>query len=162
MFCSAFPHGLLNSKNANILPWVIPFYRNNRRVVCIWMQLVETTINRLMQAPHHSLHPTTNKCHHGNVTHRSIKSYHKRHNRNERHLQNQEHEDSFQYTQKWQQAPITSNNQPQARKQRSENDTGRSHCQESRQCIMTAATAMKSTKSRTRLFSQRTTAHNKH
>ena len=64
------------------------------------MQLVETTINRLMQAPHHSLHPTTNKCHHrGNVNHRSIKCYPKRQNRNERHLQNQEQEDSFQYTQ---------------------------------------------------------------
>jgi hypothetical protein len=49
----------------------------------------------------------------------------------------------------------------QARKQQSENDSRRSNCQNSTQGIMSAATAMTSTKSRTRLFSQEhVTAHN--
>ena len=61
---------------------------------------MEMTINRLMQAPHHPLHQTTNKCRNGkNVIHQSIKCYHKRHNSNERHLQNQDQGDCFQYTQ---------------------------------------------------------------
>ena len=42
---------LLTSKYANVVPWVLPFYKKNRGVVCILMQLVEMTNNRLMQAP---------------------------------------------------------------------------------------------------------------
>ena len=48
-----------------------------------------------------------------------------------------------------------------ATKHNIDNNTGRSYCQEPTQgIIMSAATAMKSTKSRTRLFSQHTSAHN--
>jgi hypothetical protein len=74
---------------------------------------VETTINRLMQAPQRSFHSTTNQCRNGNVTHRSIKCYHQRHNSNKWHLQNQEQEDCFQYTQ----VTTSAHNKQQALKQ---------------------------------------------
>mgnify|MGYP006162423005 CR=1 FL=1 len=71
----------------------------NWRVVCIWMQLLENNNNNQSIGWKQPLYLTTNKCHNGNVTHQSIKCYHKHHNRNEQHLQNQEQEDCFQYTQ---------------------------------------------------------------
>ena len=59
------------------------------------------------------------------------------------------------------QQPTTS--QQQAHKHHSDNDTGRSHCQQPTQGIMSSATPMTLTKSRTRLFSQHTNAtNNKH
>ena len=63
---------------------------------------------------------------------------------------NQE-QDYFQY------AHTSAHNKQQSRKHcSSDNDIGRSHCQEPAQGIMRAATAMASTKSRIRLFSQHT------
>ena len=51
MFCSAFPQCCWPWSTLTSSHECCYFTEINRRVVCIWMQLVETTINRLMQAP---------------------------------------------------------------------------------------------------------------
>ena len=133
------------------------FAEINLRDVCIQMQLVETTIKKLMQAPSSCNNQQVLKWKFQPPKHQMQASYHKRHNSNVQHIQNQEQEDCFQYIQ----VTTSTHNKQQACKQRSDNDTRRSHCQEPTQGIMSSTTAMTSTKSRIRLFSQDTNAHNK-
>ena len=106
------------------------------------------TINRLIQAPWHPLHPNTNKCHNGNDTHQSITCCYEMTSTKSR------TRGLFSVSK---QVTTSAHNKQQAQKHRSANYTRRSPCQEPTQGIMSAKAAMKSTKARTRMLSQQTT-----